>query len=80
MVPFRLIHRHSPDECPTAYAAWKGFDSPLRGQQATSSCHWGDHHIWWDLEAASEEEAMAYLPGYVADRADAVRIGEVHIP
>jgi hypothetical protein len=80
MVPFRLTHRHAAQECPTVYAAWKGFDSPLRGHQATSSCRWGDHQIWWDLEGTNEDEVMSYLPGYVADRAQAVRIGEVEIP
>lgn len=80
MAPFRLVHRHDAEECPAAYAAWKGFDSPLRGHHATSSCRWGDHQIWWDLDAPSEDEAMGYLPRYVADRAVAFRVGEVDIP
>jgi hypothetical protein len=80
MPSFRIVHRHSPEECPAAFAAWKGFDSTLRGHQARSSCRWGDHQIWWDVDAVTEEEAIGHLPRYVADRAVAVRIGEVVIP
>jgi hypothetical protein len=77
---FMLHHTHEADECPAAYAAWKGFDSPLRRQQAFASCTWGGHEIWWDLDAADEDEAMSRLPRYVADRTVAVRVGEVVIP
>jgi hypothetical protein len=80
MPSFRIVHRHNSGECPAAYAAWKGFDGMLRGQRTTSSCRWGDHQIWWDLEAANEVEALRRLPRYVSDRAVAVRIGEVDIP
>ena len=80
MAPFRLVHRHDAHECPAVYAAWKGFDSPLRGLIATSSCKWGDHQIWWDLDVVDEAEAIAYLPRYIAERSVALRIGEVVIP
>ncbi len=49
MSSFILHHRHQPEECPSAYAAWKGFESPLRGQQAPSSCRLGGHEIWWEV-------------------------------
>jgi hypothetical protein len=75
-----LHHRHEADECPVAYAAWKGFDSPLRRQPVESSCPWGGHDIWWVLEAPDEHEALGRLPRYVADRTVAVRVGEVDIP
>ena len=34
---FVLVHHHEPDECRFAFAAWKGFDSPLRHQPAVAS-------------------------------------------
>ena len=77
---FMLHHTHEADECPAAYAAWKGFDSPLRRRRAFASCIWGGHEIWWDLDAEDEDEAMSRLPRYVADRTVAVRVGEVEIP
>ena len=33
---FLLHHQHEPHECATAFAAWKGFDSPLRNRSALS--------------------------------------------
>ena len=38
MRSFLLRHRHAPHECAAAYAAWKGFDSPLRHHPTISSC------------------------------------------
>ena len=80
MPSFRIVHRHSSKECAAAYAAWKGFDGMLRGHPTASSCRWGDHQIWWDLDADNGAEALRRLPRYVSDRAVAVRIGEVVIP
>ena len=80
MASFRIAHRHEADECPVVYAAWRGIDSPLRGETTISTCRWGDHQIWWDLDVADQDEAMSYLPPYVADRAVALRIGPVDIP
>lgn len=77
---YLLHHRHESEECPAAYAAWKGFDSPLRGQEARSSCRWGGHEIWWDLKATDAGMALAKLPHYVAERSEAVRVGPVVIP
>ena len=80
MSPYRLVHRHQAHECPIAYAAWKGYDSPLRGLRAVSSCPVGGHEIWFDLEADNETAALAHLPHYLAERSVAVKIGEVSIP
>jgi len=77
---FMLHHRHRADECAAVFAAWNGFDSPLRGTSATSSCQSGGHEIWWSLGSASQEEALRQLPRYVADRTVVVRITEVEIP
>lgn len=80
MSSFRLVHRHQAHECPAAYASWKGYTSPLRGNSAVSSCLAGGHEIWFDLEAESAADALAMLPRYVAERSVAARIGEVSIP
>ena len=80
MPSFRLHHRHQKDECPVVYAAWRGFESPLRGSRPTSSCAWGGHEIWWDIDAADEAEALRHLPPYVADRTMVVRVEGVDIP
>jgi hypothetical protein len=77
---FRLHHRHDADECPAAYAAWKGFDSPLRWSAALASCREGDHAIWWDVEAADARRALELLPPYVAARTTALPVSKVEIP
>jgi hypothetical protein len=77
---FIIHHRHDANECPAAYAAWKGFDSPLRRQGAKSSCPWSGHDIWWDLDAVDADDALSYLPPYVGERSVAIRIGQVDIP
>jgi hypothetical protein len=80
MPRFLLHHTHAPQECPAAFAAWKGFSSPLRSIPTIGACLWGRHEIWWQLDAAGEHEALAHLPPYVADRTEAIRIGEVRVP
>lgn len=80
MSSFMLHHRHQPEECPSAYAAWKGFESPLRGQQAPSSCRLGGHEIWWEVEAADETDALGHVPGFIADRTVVTRVNRIDIP
>jgi hypothetical protein len=75
-----LCHRHEAAECGIAFAAWKGFDSPLRGTGVTSSCRDGDHELWWTVEADDAPAALAQLPPFVAARAEAIRVNEVTIP
>jgi hypothetical protein len=77
---FMLHHRHEPEECPSAYAAWKGFDSPLRGLQAPSSCRLGGHEIWWEIEASDEADALGRLPGFVERRTVVTKVNKVDIP
>lgn len=80
-MPFYLVsHRHSHQECRAVFASWHGFDSPLRGEVTMSSCLQGDHGLWWKVEAASAEEALALLPPFVADRCEVTQIREVPIP
>ena len=80
MPRFLLHHSHEAHECAAAFAAWKGFTSPLRGRPTLGSCLSGRHEIWWELEASSEREALARLPGYVAERTQAIQVSEVHVP
>jgi hypothetical protein len=80
MPRFLLHHRHQPLECAPAFAAWSGFASPLRRQATLGSCHFGDHQLWWEVEARTEREALDHLPWYLAVRTTAIRVSEVAIP
>jgi hypothetical protein len=80
MPRFLLHHQHAPRECPAVFAAWKGHESPLRRRVTVASCVFGGHAIWWTVEAGSEEEALALLPVYVAERTTATPVREVEIP
>lgn len=75
-----LEHRHAAAECGAVFAAFNAFDSPLRQRSAASSCHYGGHRIWWEVDAATEEEALGRLPGYVAKRTTASRVRPTEIP
>lgn len=75
-----LHHRHESAECRAAFAAWKGFDSPLRGRSTVASCRQGGHELWWTVEATDEESALAQLPPYVATRTQATEVSEVAVP
>ncbi len=80
MARWLLHHRHDPDECGVAFAAWKGHASPLRRRGAVSSCRTGGHAIWWIVDAPTSEAALALLPYFVAERASAVQVSDVTIP
>ena len=80
MPVFLLHHQHEPLECPAAFAAWTGFDSPLRRRPAASTCLTGGHALWWRVEATSPTSALALLPRFLADRTDPIEIREVQIP
>jgi hypothetical protein len=77
---YMLCHRHEPAECGIAFAAWKGFDSPLRHAGVKSSCLGGHHELWWTVEAENDRAALAQLPPFVAERSHAVRVSEVIVP
>jgi hypothetical protein len=77
---FMLDHRHTAAECGAVFAAFKAFDSPLRHRPTAASCHYGGHHIWWEVDAATEEEALGRLPRYVAERTTAIRVRPTEIP
>jgi hypothetical protein len=77
---FVLSHCHEPHECGPAFAAWKGFDSPLRHHTAVASCIDGGHRAWWIVEARDADAALAQLPPFVAERTEVEPAHEVTIP
>ena len=80
MTRYLLHHSHEPHECGTVFASFKGHQSPLRRRPTFASCRSGGHEIWWTVEAASADDALALLPDYVARRTTAARVNEVQIP
>jgi hypothetical protein len=80
MSSFLLHHRHQPDECAASFAAWHGFDSPLRGRLVASTCLADGHAVWWRVEAVDAREALELLPPYVARRTDPLHVRDVRIP
>jgi len=77
---YHLSHRHEPAECVAAFAAWHGYTSPLRSRPTMASCLEGSHRVWWQVDAASAEDALALLPPFVAERTRAAEVQEVPIP
>jgi hypothetical protein len=77
---FLLHHRHDPDKCGVAFAAFKGHDSPLRHAATFASCAAGGHEIWWVVEAQTEQDALDLLPHYVAQRCEVTLVRAVEIP
>jgi hypothetical protein len=77
---FLLHHQHEPTECAAAFAAWTGFDSPLRRGSAASTCLAGGHAVWWRVEAEDRSAALALLPRYVAERTTPIEIRDIAIP
>jgi hypothetical protein len=80
MSDFFLQHKHDPDECDSAFAAWRSFDSPLRGSSAPSTCLAGGHRIWWSVEAPDAAAALALLPDFVASRTEVTEVRYVEVP
>ncbi len=79
MARFVLSHSHGAAECKTAYAAWNGFDSPLR-HETLASCGRGGHRMFWTMEAGDEVEALSLLPPWVAERTEVSEVRKVSIP
>ncbi|MGH3119327.1 MAG: hypothetical protein ACRDQ2_19885 [Gaiellales bacterium] len=84
MPMYVLEHSHRPQECRAAFAAWHGFESPLRRQAASATCSveaaGGSHRIWWRVEAADRAAALTQLPPFVAERTTIAEVKEVPIP
>ncbi len=80
-MPFFLLqHSHDAHECAAAFAAWQGFDSPLRHRRAPSTCLAGGHGLWWQVEASDRHAALELLPRFVAERTVPIAIRQVQIP
>jgi hypothetical protein len=77
---FVITHRHDPSLCKVAFAAWSGFESPLRRHPTLSSCVEGGHSIWWQVEATDANAALALLPEWIAERSEISPVREVRIP
>jgi hypothetical protein len=77
---YLLHHCHEPNECGVVFAAFRGHRSPLRHRATLASCRSGGHAIWWTVQADSDNDALALLPFYVAERTTATRVSEVDIP
>jgi hypothetical protein len=77
---FLLHHEHAAAECDAAFAAWTGFDSPLRHRPAASTCLAGGHAVWWRVEATSAAAALDLLPRFLRTRTDVTRVRDVEIP
>lgn len=80
MPKYLLQHRHESPECRVAFAAWRGYDSPLRHRAALATCAEGGHELWWTVQAADPSAALAQLPPYLAERSVALEVSEVPIP
>ena len=80
MPRYLVHHRHEPHECGVAFASFRGHDSALRHRRTLASCASGGHAIWWTVDAATAEGALALLPFFVAARSTATRVTEVEIP
>jgi hypothetical protein len=77
---FVLAHTHEPAQCSAAFAAWHGFESPLRQQRVLSSCVRGGHGLFWLVEADDARAALEQLPPFVAERTQVTEVREVPIP
>jgi hypothetical protein len=75
-----LQHRHNADECGRCFAAWKDVTGPLRHSTVLATCRRGGHQLWWCVEAADPDAALALLPAYVADRTEAVPVDQLRVP
>jgi len=80
MPRYLLHHRHEPEDCGVAFAAFKGHTSALRHTATVGSCLSGGHEIWWLVDAPDPEGAIAQLPFFVGARTTVTEIREVHIP
>ena len=80
MTRYLIHHRHEARECGVVYASFRGHESSLRHQAALASCDSGGHAIWWTVDAATEADALALLPFFIAERSTATAVTEVAIP
>ena len=80
MPVYLLHHEHAAADCAAAFAAWTGFQSPLRHRPAASTCLAGGHALWWRVEAPDARSALALLPRFVRERTGVTSVRDVEIP
>lgn len=80
MPTFLLRHRHHATECRFAWAAWRGFDSPLRHTTALASCLQGDHEVFLQVVAPDRSAALRRLPPFLRTRSEVFVVSEVVVP
>ena len=80
MPVFLLHHQHAAHECAAAFAAWTGFESPLRRRPVESTCLTAGHALWWRVPAPDHASAVAQLPRFVAERTFPIEIRQIQIP
>jgi hypothetical protein len=76
-MPRFVLHHHAQRECGVVFASWKGYESLSRRRATLASCAFGDHAIWWTVEAANEADALERP--HVAERTAATPVSEVEI-
>jgi hypothetical protein len=62
MAIFLLEHRHEAAECAVVFAAWKGFDTPLRRQPVLCSCRSEGHRLWFVVTGEQPRKPCATCP------------------
>ena len=80
MPRYVLHHRHEPHECGVVFASFKGHESRLRRKADARLLPLRRARDLVDGGRASEAEALALLPFYVAERTIATSVSEVEIP
>ena len=77
---FLLHHHHEPAECEAAFAAWRGFSSPLRRHPAPSTCLAGGHALWWKVEAADQRASTRAAAGLRRAPNGPIEVRDIEIP
>ena len=81
MPRFLLHHSHEPHECGVAFAAFRGHASPLRHQRGAGlAAPTAGTRSGGRSRPRVPEEALGFLPYFLAERATATRVDEVDIP
>src|ERR687885_256023 len=73
MPVFLLHHEHEPHECAAAFAAWTGFESPLRHGTVEATCLTGGHALC-RVQAPHRASAPAQPPRFVPARTTSTEI------
>ena len=52
----------------------------LRRRPALAACAFGGHAIWWIVDARDAQQALSYLPLFVAQRSTVTQVADVVVP